>query len=214
MVDFVGNLPESKAGMTQSMIPIDGGGMLLIGAHSGAGMLQAQELARTGAFDYIATSSKRGRPDAPGPSSIWVAAMQNEVTHYMAQCDDKDPAQLRCLTNWRPSPKDLPVPPPMDLPDFDEYRATVDWVKANMSNLTAKQLKTNLRMLEDLLAGVKSELRAATRRIGHPQFKDQKEELEAMKLDMGEKEVELMDLIADLTKLVGERPALEGADLE
>jgi len=213
MVDFVGNLPESKAGMTQSMIPIDGGGLLLVGAHSGAGMLQAQELARTGAFDYIATSSKRGRPDAPGPSSIWVAAMQNEVTHYMAQCDDKDPAQLRCLTNWRPSPKDLPAPS-MEMPEFDEYRINIDWVKANMSNLTARQLKTNIRMLEDMLAGVKSELKTASRRIGHPQFKQQQDQLEAMKADMGEKEVELMDLIADLTKLLGERPALEGADGE
>merc|ERR1740138_1194402 len=50
----------------------------------------------------MTTVSKRGRPNAPGPSAAFVAAMCEQTVHYMAACDQNDEKNVECLLDWAP----------------------------------------------------------------------------------------------------------------
>merc|ERR1719367_813137 len=101
-----------------SILPIDGGGMMILDGHSGSGMLMAVEMANTGAFDWLVTSSKRGRPDAPGPAGAFINNMSESCSHFLGQCDPKDPVQVKCLSDWRPASAAVEQPAMAPMPDY------------------------------------------------------------------------------------------------
>mmetsp|Transcript_59782 Transcript_59782/g.142290 ORF Transcript_59782/g.142290 Transcript_59782/m.142290 type:complete len:163 (-) Transcript_59782:169-657(-) len=79
--------------------------LYVIGGHDAQGMLYASAAASTGKYQSITTTSRRGRPDAPGASTAFVQAMSlvsDVCPHYMAKLDPDDPVSVDCIMEWQP----------------------------------------------------------------------------------------------------------------
>lgn len=191
--------PGAKLGLTSGIPTCTKQGVIVFGGHSGMGMLQASELARTGLVDHVMTVSKRGRPSAPGPAAAFVVAMADVTTHYMAACDETDQKAVECLLNWAP-----PVMPQAEYTEehdagFDELVART---RAEMHSMTPAQLSRSLEMMEDLKTKILYSEREIKARLQHKSFAREREQLQEHQLYMQEQETAVMELIAELTSKV------------
>mmetsp|Transcript_83839 Transcript_83839/g.153037 ORF Transcript_83839/g.153037 Transcript_83839/m.153037 type:complete len:178 (-) Transcript_83839:54-587(-) len=173
-------------------------GVIIPGGHSGSGLVQLQEMAQGGYYDFYEAVSKRGRPDDLGSASaIYEALMQKNVI-YHAKCDIHDPMAYNDLLEYTPPYSSVfaEESPPM--------MAYVSDMRASMGDMDLATAKSNLSMVEASAADYAKQVKEMKRRVGNPSYKDSQDEIEASVSSLEEQETQLMELAADLAKKINE----------
>jgi len=200
--------PEAKYGITGGVPTCTKQGVVVFGGHSGMGMLQASEMARSGGVDYVMTVSKRGKPSAPGPASAFVAAMADVTTHYMAACDESDQKAVECLLDWQP-----PIMPEVVSTDntgqVQGFEETISTTKAEMHSMSPAQLTRSLELMQDLRLQIASHERAIKAQLQHMDFAKERDNLHEQQLYLQEQETAVLELIAELTSSVNAQTGVE-----
>merc|ERR1711879_748535 len=104
---------------------------------------------------------------------------------------------MECLEQWRPG---YPVGPPMPVSMAGLSPAdTIADIKGSMSTMKGGAIKTALATAEEMLGSVSADLKEVTRKVNHPKYAAEQGSLKAQKAALEESEVELLELVADLT---------------
>mmetsp|Transcript_101437 Transcript_101437/g.286151 ORF Transcript_101437/g.286151 Transcript_101437/m.286151 type:complete len:207 (-) Transcript_101437:105-725(-) len=167
--------------------------MMIIGGHSGIGLVAAREISASGLHPFITTVSKRGRPEGLGPeSALMQAMMQGDTPHYMAKCDTSDPVAFNCLWEWGPAGE--PRPPVALLP-IDDIAATV---RSEMSKWSNQLLQDTSALLQEILKEIQSLMKQFKYKMANPKFKDEICELKQTRQYLEELEADVTEVLADV----------------
>mmetsp|Transcript_69303 Transcript_69303/g.157232 ORF Transcript_69303/g.157232 Transcript_69303/m.157232 type:complete len:208 (+) Transcript_69303:79-702(+) len=197
--------PGAKHGLTNGVPTCTKQGVVIFGGHSGMGMLQASELARSQMVDHVMTVSKRGKPMAPGASSAFISVISECSTHYMAACDEGDQKAVECLLDWAPpvAPTDMPA----DEAGETGFEEVITQTRMEMDSMTPAQAGRSLEALKDLRDKMLFSIREVKARLQHKSFEKEKAQLQEQLLQLQEQEASVMELLAELTAKASVKPA-------
>lgn len=167
-------------------------GLMLLNGHSAQGILMLKEIWHEGDYGHVVCTSKTGRLPPIGPSEglVGLEALFQELPIYHAKADEKDQVAMEDLWHFAPNTQEPPIS--MQIADI------VQTARDQMETWDLKNIKTFLTVLEDANKKIDLEIGDMKRRMGHTRFKDQKSQLEMHKSMLEERNVEVLELVADL----------------
>eukprot|EP00927_Polykrikos_kofoidii_P066942 TRINITY_DN6249_c0_g1_i1.p1 TRINITY_DN6249_c0_g1~~TRINITY_DN6249_c0_g1_i1.p1 ORF type:complete len:207 (-),score=32.21 TRINITY_DN6249_c0_g1_i1:78-698(-) len=181
--------------------------MMILGGHSGMGLLVAREMSSSDDYPFITTVSKRGRPEGLGPGSALMEAIsQSKTKHYMAKCDVEDPVVFNMLLEWAPHAE--PRPPAALLPIDD----MVVFARENMCAWSGKLLQDVAALFQRVISELVAFLKQIKYRMGNPDIKEQRQLLDQSRHLLEERETNITEVLADITTLMNRKNSSHAND--